>query len=189
MDPEGKQVVSKGVYVFIFNSQNAFLMGLREGSPGAGTWGLPGADLEALETPVDCAKDGVEAETGLTITLPKILTYINDIFQKDKAHYSHFLAACAADQTPVLMDPDTCKEWKWFSLDEVRKIFKAQDAAERKGTIAKYTRNKLFLPAMALFGRNPKFDPHEAYKLALETGTTDFEVSLKQRSSSPPLFS
>ncbi|MFA0153647.1 NUDIX domain-containing protein, partial [Vibrio sp. 10N.261.46.C10] len=43
-----------------------------------------------------------------------------DIFEKENKHYiTLFVVASDASGEPQITEPDKCKQWKWFKLDEL----------------------------------------------------------------------
>ncbi|EIT74668.1 putative mutt/nudix hydrolase [Aspergillus flavus] len=175
------QVVRTGVNVFVFNNQGQFVMGLRKGSHGEGTWGLPGGHIDFFEESLEaCAKREIDEETGLDIFDIELLTVTNDVFKEARKHYTtNFFAAKLVGGTgdPQLNEPKKCFKWKWFTWEEVEDLYKAQDAAEKaakeateKGDeIPEYKGPKLFLPTVNLFRQRAKLHPLKAYNAILES--------------------
>ncbi len=62
----------------------------------------------------------MKEETGLKITDVRFVTATNDIFIKEDKHYvTIFMSAKSSSGTPVIMEPDKCTVWNWFSWDEL----------------------------------------------------------------------
>ncbi|MFH1427240.1 MAG: NUDIX domain-containing protein, partial [Patescibacteria group bacterium] len=56
-----------GIGVMIQNENGEVLLGLRQGSHGAGEWCFPGGKIEFGETIFEAAKKEVKEETGLDV--------------------------------------------------------------------------------------------------------------------------
>ncbi|KUM55797.1 hypothetical protein ACN42_g11438, partial [Penicillium freii] len=76
-----------GVGVFVFNAAGKFVIGKRQGSLGAGTWGLPGGHLEFGESFETCATRETLEETGLKIKDVRFLNATNSIMKAENKHY------------------------------------------------------------------------------------------------------
>tara|TARA_Y100001956_G_C4105202_1_gene179616 strand:+ start:871 stop:1296 length:426 start_codon:yes stop_codon:yes gene_type:complete len=96
------------------------LLGERIGSHGSHTWATPGGHLEMGESIEACAKRETFEETGLVIESFKNLTFTNDIFEKEGKHYvTLFVVGSCSSGEPQITEPDKCKQWKWFDLEEL----------------------------------------------------------------------
>ncbi|KAE8335248.1 hypothetical protein BDV24DRAFT_171510 [Aspergillus arachidicola] len=145
--------VRPGVSVFVFNREGRFLMGLRKGSHGDGTLGLPGGHIHFEESLEECAIREVKEETGLEITNVEFLTVTNDIFKKEKKHYTTNVLAAKLHgnkREPEICEPDKCDSWQWFSWEEVNIMCQEE--------------GKLFLPMENLFRQRQELHPFEAYE-------------------------
>ncbi|OKP10338.1 Nudix hydrolase 1 [Penicillium subrubescens] len=129
-----------GISVFVWNKEGKFVLGKRQGSTGAGTWGLPGGHLEFGESFETCAVREVFEETGLDVYDLKFLAVVNSVMLAEKKHYA-------------VREPDMCAGWEWASLDEVRSYYEEQlryDGPAFQG-------RKLFSPLLELFQQWPDF--------------------------------
>ena len=100
--------------------EGRILLGERIGSHGANTWATPGGHLELGESIEECAKREAYEETGLVVESFKKLTFTNDIFEKENKHYvTLFVVGTSSSGEPKITEPDKCKQWQWFSLDEL----------------------------------------------------------------------
>ncbi|OGM47552.1 mutt/nudix hydrolase [Aspergillus bombycis] len=150
--------VRTGVNIFLFNEKRQFLLGLRQGSHGKNTWGLPGGHIEFGET-----------FEGLAYSDLEFLTVTNDVFTEANKHYTtnFFAAKLKGDRKdPVLMEKDKCLEWKWFAWEELEEHYKADDAA-KKDERNKFQGKELFLPMLSLFRQRAGLHPLKAYEVRL----------------------
>ncbi|CAM3038904.1 nucleotide triphosphate diphosphatase NUDT15 [Vibrio neptunius] len=96
------------------------LLGERIGSHGAHTWATPGGHLELGESIEECAKRETLEETGLSVDSFNKLGFTNDVFAKEGKHYvTLFVVASCSSGEPEVMEPDKCKQWQWFELDQL----------------------------------------------------------------------
>ncbi|WP_052878369.1 nucleotide triphosphate diphosphatase NUDT15 [Vibrio coralliirubri] len=113
------QEVRVGVAAVILR-EGRVLLGERIGSHGAHTWATPGGHLEWSESIEECAKRETLEETGLVVSGFEKLSFTNDIFEKENKHYiTLFVVASDVSGEPQVTEPDKCKQWKWFKLDEL----------------------------------------------------------------------
>ena len=84
-----EKIIRVGIGVYIFNSNNQLLLGLRSGSHDANTWCPPGGHIEFGETFKQAAVREVKEETNLDILFEDItLKGVTDDFYKDiDKHY------------------------------------------------------------------------------------------------------
>jgi 8-oxo-dGTP diphosphatase len=107
-----------GVSVFLYDDLGRFLIGLRKGSLGAGTWALPGGHLEFRETVVQAGCREPLEETGLEVDELTIrhAGYSESYFEAEEKHYvTLLLAARAKTYEPRIMEPEKCAEWRWVT--------------------------------------------------------------------------
>ena len=114
--------IRRGVAVWLFNPSGQVLMGLRLSSHGFNTWNAPGGKPEPGEELIDTAIRETFEETGIALS-PRMLKYLcttDDIFPD-----SHFITAhYRADNiksSPSVLEKNKCKEWRWFSLNNLPK--------------------------------------------------------------------
>jgi len=133
-----KSVVRIGVAVVIFRD-NQILLGERIGAHGANTWATPGGHLEVGESIEECAKrEGLE-ETGLNLNSFEKIGFTNDIFEAENKHYvTLFVIAHDSNGEVEVKEPNKCKQWKWFDLNNLPK--------------------PLFLPLTNFLKENPKLN-------------------------------
>ncbi|NOI58895.1 nucleotide triphosphate diphosphatase NUDT15 [Vibrio coralliilyticus] len=100
--------------------EGRILLGERIGSHGAHTWATPGGHLEMGESIEECARRETLEETGLVVEAFKKLSFTNDIFEKEGKHYvTLFVIATYSSGEPQVTEPNKCKQWKWFELDQL----------------------------------------------------------------------
>lgn len=106
-----------GCAVFIMRD-GKFPMCLRQGSHGAGTWGLPGGKLNLGETWEEAVRRESLEECGLKLKNVRFLAATNDIFSEEDLHYvTIFMIADWVEGEPEVLEPEKCIEWRWFSYD------------------------------------------------------------------------
>ena len=121
--------VRVGVGCLITSAEHpgAVLMGIRQGSHGAGKLALPGGHLELGESWETCAARETLEETNLTVENISFVYATNDpnIDNNVNKHYVTIFMHCSvtSDSGPLqLMEPEKCLEWKWFPWTEVHEI-------------------------------------------------------------------
>ena len=120
-----------GIGVMIQNKKGEVLLGLRHGSHGEGEWCFPGGHLEFGETVFETAKRETKEETGLDVGNFELISVADErrYIKTDNKHYLNIgVKAEYQGGGPKVMEPDKCKEWKWFSLDNLpKKIFEGTE--------------------------------------------------------------
>ncbi len=111
-----------GIGVMIQNKKGQVLLGLRQGSHGAGEWSFPGGHLEFGETIFDCAKREVKGETGLEINQFQLISVSEDLkyIKSDNKHYITIgILTEYKGGIPKLLEPNKCREWRWYDLNNL----------------------------------------------------------------------
>ena len=95
------------------------LLGLRGDSceTARNEWAYPGGRMDYGEDPASGLSREIEEETSLTIPKDELqfLTWVNEFFPEDKKHYVSLVFLAVNPQgRPRIVEPDKCKEWKWF---------------------------------------------------------------------------
>ena len=110
--------VKVGVGVIILNSDNKILLGLRRGSHGANTWGLPGGHVDFGETLEEAAVREVNEETNLKLENLKLVSIADDIMLHEGKHYiSVGFVSKKYSGTLTIKEKEKCLQWKWFAPD------------------------------------------------------------------------
>ncbi len=124
--PQSMQRPGVGVGVFILRKDSlpyTFLLGLRKGSHGAGTWSLPGGHIEMYDDEITTAIREVKEETGLYLGAPRLAgVYTNDPMPQWGKHYITVYVKASFIENgdePRILEPDKCAEWRWCSLNRL----------------------------------------------------------------------
>lgn len=116
-----KQRPRIGVAAIIINGDK-ILLGKRKNAHGEGTWSTPGGHLEFGESLEQCARREVLEETGLMLKNVRSGPYTNDIFVQEHKHYiTIYMIADYVSGTPLVMEPEKCEQWQWFSWNALPK--------------------------------------------------------------------
>ncbi len=123
-----------GIGVMILNKNNDVLLGLRQGSHGAGEWSFPGGHLEFGDTIFETAQRETKEETGLDVEDFKLISVADEMryIKSDGKHYLNISVKANYDGgEPRVCEPDKCVEWKWFNIDTElpEHMFEATDIA------------------------------------------------------------
>lgn len=98
------------------------LLGLRGNVHGQGTWALPGGHLELQERLDECVARELTEEMGIT-TEPadmRLIAVTDNPEPEAGTHYVQFaFAVDIGRQEPQRLEPEACREWRWFKLDEL----------------------------------------------------------------------
>lgn len=114
-----REIVRAGVAVFVFLGDE-FLMIKRQGSHGAGAWSVPGGWMEFGETPEEAAIREVKEEVDLDITVPRALSFTNDIFEDEGKHCcTIWLAAAIKNDTAMIKEPNKISDMKWTNFKKL----------------------------------------------------------------------
>lgn len=106
-----------GVGVIVVR-EGRVLLGRRRGSHGAGTWALPGGNLEYGETVESCAYRELLEETGMQLDSVRPAPFTVDHFPEQDRHYvTLFVEAIGVTGAPQSLEPDKCDGWAWFAWD------------------------------------------------------------------------
>jgi 8-oxo-dGTP diphosphatase len=112
---------------------NKVLLGKRKGSHGAGEWAFPGGHMEYGEEFESSLGREIEEETGMILKSATLLRVINLLEYMPK-HYVDLCFVVEAEGEPVLMEPNKCEGWEWFSLEEIPKnLFSSTPSAIEEG--------------------------------------------------------
>lgn len=128
---EEKKYPRVGIGVMIQNDQGEVLLGLRQGSHGAGEWSFPGGHLEFGETIFETARREAKEESGLDIKEFELISVADEMryLESDGKHYLNIgIKGKYAGGEPTVLEPDKCKEWRWYPLDQLpEKLFQGTE--------------------------------------------------------------
>jgi 8-oxo-dGTP diphosphatase len=116
--PEGKTTITTAPQVgvgIIVRRDEKVLLGLRQGSHGAGEWALPGGKVNPGEHPLQTAQRELAEETGLVVRDPRVVPFwSNDVFPEADRHFVTLYVVGTWDgREPQLLEPERCLEWRW----------------------------------------------------------------------------
>jgi 8-oxo-dGTP diphosphatase len=113
------QTPQVGVAVFVCRDDQ-FIMGLRRGAHGQGTWSLPGGHLEYAESFERAAAREVFEETSVAIGNVRIAAVTNDLFEGSGRHYvTVWAVADYRGGTPQTREPDKYTDLTWVSAESL----------------------------------------------------------------------
>jgi len=107
-----------GVCIVVLNNKDEVLLGERINGYKPGFFGLPGGRISTPETILQAAVRELKEETGLKV---KDLQYIGVVREfQGTYNFIHFgFVTKNISQKPQNLEPDKCKEWQWYSLDNL----------------------------------------------------------------------
>jgi 8-oxo-dGTP diphosphatase len=143
--PDEKPKPRVGIGVLIQNEKGEVLLGERAGSHGEGEWSFPGGHLDFGETIFETAKRETKEETGLDVSEFELISVADELryIKTDNKHYLNIgIKAQYAGGEPKVCEPDKCRGWQWFSLDNLpEKLFEGTQLAIRN-----YQAGKIYQP-------------------------------------------
>ncbi len=108
-----------GVGVFIFK-EGKFLMILRQGAHGSGSWSVPGGWMEYGESFEETAIREVAEEVGLRIKNVRFGAVTNNIFPEDKVHsVTIWLLSDYAGGAAKILEPNKIKKLLWCNFESL----------------------------------------------------------------------
>jgi len=116
-----KKYARVGTGVLIQRDDGKILLGLRQGTHGAGEWCMPGGKLEFGEKLFDNGKRETKEETGLDVDIIGVISVADELryLSEGKHYFNVGMLAKYKGGEPKVAEPDKCKEWQWFSLDDL----------------------------------------------------------------------
>lgn len=116
------------------------LLGQRMNAHGEGSWAPPGGHLEFGETPIEGAYRELKEETNLTSLSALEGPWTYEFFPlKNRQYISTHIFITEFSGELKLMEPNKCKEWRWFKLDELPKnLFLSVQALLAKGSLREH---------------------------------------------------
>lgn len=113
------QSIKVGVGVFILKN-GKFLMILRKGSHGGGTWSVPGGHMEFGETFEETASREVEEETGLKIKNLRFGAVTTTMFpEENRQSVTIWIVSDYESGEPVITEPDKCQSMEWRDFNSL----------------------------------------------------------------------
>ena len=113
-----ENTIKVGIGVMILK-EGKVLLGKRKSSHGEGEFAFPGGHLEYMESFSDCAIRETKEECGIEIDNIKFLFLMN-LKKYAPKHYVHInLIAEWKSGEPVVLEPNKCESWNWYSLDNL----------------------------------------------------------------------
>jgi ADP-ribose pyrophosphatase YjhB (NUDIX family) len=109
------------VAVVVFVAQNGAVLLIKRGyDPGKGRWALPAGFVDAVEDPQEAARREVLEETGLEVTVDRLLDVL---FRPDDDGLADIVLAYAARVTGgTLQADDDAEAAAWFPADALPDI-------------------------------------------------------------------
>ena len=97
-----------------------YLLGRRTGAHGAGSWAFPGGKIDPGEDLAGSAVRELAEETGLSAdpASAELVAETIDHFPEGVSFHTYFLRLKASGQ-PVILEPEKCLAWEWFSWEEL----------------------------------------------------------------------
>ncbi len=110
------QAIKVGVGVFIFKD-GKFLMILRKGAHGGGTWSVPGGHMEFGESFAETAEREVEEETDLKIKNLRFGAVTSTMFpDEDRQSITIWMLSDYDGGEPKIMESDKCGKIDWYDF-------------------------------------------------------------------------
>lgn len=119
---ETKNFPKIGIGVLIVNEEGKYLLGLRQGSHGAGEWSFPGGHLDWGETMTESAKREIREETGLEVDEFELISIADELkyINTDNKHYVNIgFKGKYKGGEPRIMEPERWLEWRWFAPENL----------------------------------------------------------------------
>jgi 8-oxo-dGTP diphosphatase len=103
---------------------NSLLLGRRGKAcgTGVGTWSVPGGALEFGELIVDAAARELLEESSMRMDTrgAEVQCSVENIFDNQHWVTMYVYGTCYGE--PIVMEPDKCEEWRWFTHREIRSL-------------------------------------------------------------------
>ncbi|GAA2583344.1 hypothetical protein GCM10010399_11460 [Dactylosporangium fulvum] len=114
-----EQAPRVGIGVFVIRD-GSFLMGLRRGAHGEGTWSVPGGHPEFGESFEEAAAREVAEETGLTVANLRFGAVTNDVFDGAGKHYvTIWMLGDHTDGEAEVKEPDKFVRQGWYDFESL----------------------------------------------------------------------
>jgi 8-oxo-dGTP diphosphatase len=130
-----------GVRVIILDSENRILM-VRQHHQERYVWTVPGGAIEQGETSADAAVREVKEETGLDVSIERLVWHVEQLLPgKEPRFVNIFLAGITGGSPSVGTDPERGHEDQ--VIEEVRFMSK-EELAEADGLYPAYLKDELW---------------------------------------------
>lgn len=107
-----------GIGVAVFKN-GKILLGKRKGSHGQGEYASPGGHLDFGESFEECARRECLEEAGISIKNLQFM-FVSNLRHYPGKHYVHIqLKAEWESGEPEVKEPDRCKSWGWYTMDNL----------------------------------------------------------------------
>lgn len=116
-----------GVRVIVLDEKNRMLM-VKQHHDGKDIWMVPGGGIEEGESSGEAAAREVKEETGLDVTVTKLVWHVEEVSGRGQRFVDFFLADIVGGQLGLGMDPEfdengqVLREVKFLDREEIKKI-------------------------------------------------------------------
>lgn len=112
----GKEPI--GVCIILQNKEGKILLGERRNSYKQGSFGLPGGRIMLNETIKQTARREAQEEVGITFDDFELVGVVREL--QETYNFVHFgVFVKDVTEEPKNMEPEKCKGWFWFEVDEI----------------------------------------------------------------------
>lgn len=115
-----QQIPRVGVGTLIVNDQNEVLLTLRRRAPEAGYWSITGGKVEFMETLEATAIREAKEESGLDVTLERLLCVTDHLVPAEGQHWVSpaYLASVSGGEL-CNPEPEKAEDVRFFALDSL----------------------------------------------------------------------
>lgn len=115
-----KQYPKVGVGAIVLDKDDRILLQLRNKSPEAGRWSIPGGRVEFMETVETAIVRELKEELGIDVVVEGLLCVTNHIVPVDNAHWVSpaYLVRVVAGEAENL-EPESTRRMQWFPFSDL----------------------------------------------------------------------